>query len=291
MKLCIDATRFGFGLIEAVELAAMKGAQAVEYAFEPFDTGSKGGANLSAQEKTYLQQVRTQCQRLEVEIACLRLNTWLNVTDKRAVKHFQQMMKKLGRVADVAGCSRLAISLQPMSEDQWINLAVTALTPVIADLDKNNVKLLLSLATPQVNLGQPLRSWRPLEPHEVRNLLAELPGLSLSFSAADMAWQNIDYLQLLPHFVAAIEHVEANDVEINRAMLADSGLFGPLWWRYRMPGKGQIDWRQLVEALKLYDYKGTLSIHIEDEFAGESIQDLEDSLETSVKFLRPLLKY
>lgn len=291
MKLCIDATRFGFGLIEAVELAAMKGAQAVEYTFEPFDTSAKGSTSLSAQEKDYLKQVRTQCERLEVEIACLRLNTWLNVTDKKAVKHFQQVMKKLARVAAAAGCSRLVCSLQPNSESDWVQQAVAALEPVVADLEKNEVKLLLSLSTPQVNLGQPLRNWRPLEPHEVRNLLAHLPGLSLSFSAADLAWQNIDYLQLLPHFVSAIEHVEANDVEINRAMLADSGLFGPLWWRYRMAGKGQIDWRQFVEALKLYDYKGTLSIHIDDEFAGESIQDLEDSLETSVKFMRPLLKY
>lgn len=291
MKLCIDATRFGFGLIEAVELAAMKGAQAVEYTFEPFDTSAKGSTSLSAQEKDYLKQVRTQCERLEVEIACLRLNTWLNVADKKAVKHFQQVMKKLARVAAASGCSRLVCSLQPNSENNWVEQAVAALEPVIKDLEKNDVKLLLSLATPQVNLGQPLRNWRPLEPHEVRNLLAHLPGLSLSFSAADLAWQNIDYLQLLPHFVSAIEHVEANDVEINRAMLADSGLFGPLWWRYRMAGKGQIDWRQLVEALKLYDYKGTLSIHIDDEFAGESIQDLEDSLETSVKFMRPLLKY
>jgi sugar phosphate isomerase/epimerase len=291
MKLCIDATRFGFGLIEAVELAAMKGAQAVEYTFDPFAASAKGGTTLSSQEKSYLQQVRTQCRRLEVEIACLRLNTWLNTGDKNAVKHFQQMAKKLGRVAEAAGCSRLVCSLQPMSENNWIEQAAFALTPVIDDLSKHNVKLLLSLSTPQVNLGQPLRNWRPMEPHEVRNLLCLLPGLSLSFSAADLAWQNIDYLQLLPQFVAAVEHVEANDVEINRAMLADSGLFGPLWWRYRMVGKGQIDWRQLVEALKLYDYQGTLSIHIEDEFAGESIQDLEDSLESSVKFLRPLLKY
>lgn len=291
MKLCIDATRFGFGLIEAVELAAMKGAQAVEYTFDPFDASAKGATTLSAQEKTYLKQVRTQCERLEVEIACLRLNTSLNITDKKAVKHFQLMTKKLGRVADAVRCTRLVCSLQPMSENNWIDQAAQALAPVITDLEKHNVKLLLSLSTPQMNLGQPLRNWRPMEPHEVRNLLAHLPGLSLSFSAADLAWQNIDYLQLLPHFMSAIEHVEANDVEINRAMLADSGLFGPLWWRYRMPGKGQLDWRQLVEALKLYDYKGALSIHIEDEFAGESIQDLEDSLESSVKFLRPLLKY
>src|SRR5207237_7017883 len=120
--------------------------------------------------------------------------------------------------------------------------------------------------------------------------IANCPGLALSFSAADCVWQNIDYLKILPGLVAAIERVEANDVEINRALLTDSGLYGPLWWRYRRPGKGQVDWAQLIEALKLYEYQGVFSIHLDDEFIGDN-GDLEESLDESIKLLNPLLKY
>ena len=48
---------------------------------------------------------------------------------------------------------------------------------------------------------------------------------------------------------------------------------------YRRPGKGQLDWRQLIEALKLYDYKGMLSIHLDDEFIDGNNGNLEESLD------------
>jgi sugar phosphate isomerase/epimerase len=290
MQLCFDATRFGLGLLEAVELAAEKGLPTVEYAFEPFEMAAKT-VKLDDQEKTYLGDVATACREKNTQVACIRLNGVLEYTDKKAVKQFQQMIQKLCLVAKQINCDRIAFSLQPGPHEGWVKQAAEAIEPSCKALAKDGVKLLLSLSTAPANRGRTLRQWRPLEPQEWRDLIAHCEGLGLSFSAADCAWQNIDYLQILPGLVAAIEHVEANDVEINRAMLVDSGLFGPLWWRYRRPGKGQLDWRQLIEALKLYDYQGSFSIHLDDEFIDDANGDLENSLDESIKLLKPLLKY
>ena len=290
MQLCFDATRFGLGLKEAVELAAFKGIAAVEYAFASFETTAKT-QKLSASEKEYLADVAEAAQKAGTHIALIRLTALFDTSDKKLIKPFQQMMRKLSMVAAAVHCPKVAFALKPGREEGWLEEAAEALRPVCEDMEKAGVKLLLSLSTPPVNRGRTLRQWRPLEPQEWRDLIANCPGLALSFSAADCAWQNIDYLQILPGVVSAVEHVEANDVEINRALLVDSGLFGPLWWRYRRPGKGQIDWRQLIEALKLYDYQGTISIHLDDEFIDESNGNLEESLDESVKLLKPLLKY
>lgn len=290
MQLCFDATRFSLGLREAVELAVAKSVPAVEYTFDAFDTTAKT-VKLSKDEQQYLGDVAAFCKSNEVQIACIKLRSMLDTSDKTAVKQFQQMMQKLALVAKELDCSRIAFSLKPLSEPGWIDAACRAIAPVCEKFDKQGIKLVLSLSTPYDYRGLTLKQWRPLEPQECRDLIAGCEGLGLGFSAADCAWQNIDYLQLLPGLVAAIEHVEANDVEINRAMLVDSGLFGPLWWRYRRPGKGQVDWRQLIEALKLYDYKGCLSIHLDDEFIDDSNGDLEDSLDESLKLLKPLVKY
>jgi sugar phosphate isomerase/epimerase len=84
--------------------------------------------------------------------------------------------------------------------------------------------------------------------------------------------------------------VEANDVEINRSMLQDSGINGPLWWRYRQIGKGQVDWGQLIEALKLYDYQGTFSIHLDDEFLDGDTMVLEHALDDGIRKIKPLLR-
>lgn len=290
MQLCFDATRFGFGLMEALHLAASKNIPSIEFSFDSFAVTAKT-AVLSDQEKSYLGEVLDFCKQHQIEVACIRLGAVLDSSDKKSVKAFQQMMKKLAKVCKAIECTRLSFYLKPQPDDGWIAEAGDAINPVLLDLEKNGIKLLLSLSTPDLNRGVSLRRWRPLDPQEWRDLIAACPGLALSFSAADCAWQNIDYLQVLPGIVAAVDHVEANDVEVNRSMLMDSGLFGPLWWRYRLPGKGQIDWKQLIEALKLYDYQGKLSVHLDDEFLGENSADLEDSLDNSVTLLSPLVRY
>ena len=290
MQLCCDATKFGFGLKEAVEFAAAKKLNAVEYAFEPF-TGTAKAVKLSAQEKEHLEEVADACKSNAVEIASLTLNFCLDPLDKADVKHFEHMTRRLALVATTVGCKRVTFFMQGSPEDNWAEKAGGALEPAVSSLSADGVKLLLSLATAPSHRGRPLKQWRPLEPQEWRDLIANCPGLGLSFSAADCVWQNIDYLKILPGLVPAIEHVEANDVEINRVLLRDTGIFGPLWWRYRRPGKGQVDWGQLIEALKLYDYQGTFSIHLDDEFIGEAADSLEEALDESLKLLNPMFKY
>lgn len=290
MQLCFDATRFGFGLYEAIEFAAAKGLPSVEFAFDSFELTTKN-AKLTEQEIEYLKEVQELCQRTETTVACIRLDLVVDVEDKKAVKQFQLMLRKLGQLAGSIGCQRVAFGLKPSDSSNWISSAADAINPVLADFDKQGLKLLLTMSTPAGNRGLTLRKWRPLEPQEWRDLIVNCQGLALSFSAADLAWQNINYLQILPGLVNAIEHVEANDVEINRELLQDSGLFGPLWWRYRKAGKGQIDWKQLIEALKMYDYQGSFSIHLDDEFVDSSDGNLEDSLDDSMRFFTPLLKY
>jgi sugar phosphate isomerase/epimerase len=36
------------------------------------------------------------------------------------------------------------------------------------------------------------------------------------------------------------------------------------WWRYRIPGLGQVDWRRLVDALHQAGYAGVVSVEHED---------------------------
>jgi sugar phosphate isomerase/epimerase len=289
MQLGFDATRFGLGLQEAVELAGAKRLGAVEYAFGSFDASGKS-VSLSKDEKKHLQEVKERCSRDEIEISCLRLDFVADLSDKASVKQFQQMLRKLSGVAGAVKCSRLAFYLIGDALPNFAERAAQAIGPICQELIDDGVKPLLSLSTPPANRGRTLKFWRPMDPQEWRDLIAMTEGLALSFSAGDCIWQNIDYLKLLPGIVNAVDHVEANDVEINRDLLVDSGLFGPLFWRYRRPGKGQVDWRQLIEALKLYDYKGTFSIHLDDEFVEDSYETLGEALDESIKFLKPLVK-
>ncbi len=290
MQLCFDATRFGFGLEDAIELAAEKGLPSLVYTFQAFSASSRDSKRLADSERSYLESVRSLLNERRVEIACLQLEYCLQVEARKSVSHFQAMVSKLAQVASVLGAPRLGFSLASGYGSQWQAQVATALAPAIESCQRHGVKMLLRSGTPAEFMGSSLARWTPIAPQSWRDILSSTPGLMLSFSPADCIWQGLDYLRILPQLLPAVDHVEGNDVEVNRELLADSGLFGPLWWRYRIAGKGQLDWRQLVEALKLYDYRGSFCIQLDDEFVADCPLELCQALDNGLELLRPLTK-
>jgi sugar phosphate isomerase/epimerase len=288
MRLCFDATRFGCGLDGAVEIASQAGLNAVEYSFAPFSTTGKGAIKLDAKEQRHLEALKKRSAN--VQISCLNLDYLIEPQDKKSLKNAAGMLKKLMLVASAAGCANVTFSVLPTADDQW----QSALHGLLNDCQEisrtSGVRLILRLSTALENRGKSLKYWRALEPQDWRDLISEVPNLGLSFSPADCLWLGIDYLKILSGVIKAVEHVEAHDVEINRELLADSGLYGPLWWRYRTPGKGQVDWPQFLELLKLYDYQGALSIHLDDEFIGVDSESLQTTLRSTIDFMSPLVK-
>lgn len=289
MQLCFDATRFGCGLDGAVELASQRGISAVEYSFQPFAVSAKQ-PNLDKTEKTYMAEVKRACREFGVEISCLNLDYAVDVLDKKSAKQFLQMLSKLSLVADASGCERLSIAVKAGGNGAWRDAVEEVLNQAREITSDKALRMTMRLSTPQEFRGQSLKHWRAFEPQDWRDMVAVCPGLSLSFSPADCVWLGIDYLTILSGLVNAIDYIIAHDIEINRDLQSDSGLYGPLWWRYRRPGKGQVDWRQLLELLKLYEFTGNVSIHLDDEFIGDDVDDIGDALTSSVKFLAPLLK-
>ena len=289
MKFCFDATRFASGLDGAIELAASNGAGAVEYSFAPF-APPKSSKGQDADEKAHLTGVYDLALAKNVEFACLNLDYELDAGNKKSVKQFLPMITKLASVAQAIGCEKVSFFLRPGADEEWMQPFATEYVALSEKLAEYDVRPLVRLSTPTDYRGISLKKWRAMEPQEWRDLISLCPGLSFVYSPADLLWLGIDYLTNLPGMVAAIDHVVAHDVEINRTILTDSGMFGPLWWRYRLAGKGQVDWRQFVEALKLYDYQGTFSLQLDDEFVDDDTQSLSDALAEGKRFFAPLLK-
>jgi len=287
MKFAFDATRFGSGLDGAVELAAARNIGAVEYSFAPFAPAKKAQDD---KEQKYLESVYSLALKNNVEFVCLNLDYTLDCADKKSLKKFLPMINKLAAVAQSLGCGKVSFFLKVGAADDWMQDFAAQYEELSEGLNKHDVRPLLRLSTPVDYRGVSLKKWRAMEPQEWRDLISACPGLSFVYSPADLLWLGIDYLRNLPHMVSAIEHIVAHDVEINRAILTDSGLYGPLWWRYRMVGKGQVDWRQFIEALKLYEYQGTFSLQMDDEFIDDGTQTLTDALDEGKRFLAPLLK-
>ncbi len=97
-------------------------------------------------------------------------------------------------------------------------------------------------------------------------------NFGLNFDPSHLVFQLIDYIPLIPRFKDRIFHVHAKDTEIFEDKLRYYGVFNRQldaghssgYWRYRMPGLGQVDWGRLVKALKEIGYDGVLSTEHED---------------------------
>lgn len=113
------------------------------------------------------------------------------------------------------------------------------------------------------------------------------PAIGLEYDASHLVWQGIDYLQAIRDFAPRIHHVHAKDIVIHPEVLARVGVHGKGWWRFVVPGLGQIDWPALFAALKQAGYNGDMAVeHEDDEYMGNR---WNEGLAISLKTLRPLV--
>jgi len=91
-------------------------------------------------------------------------------------------------------------------------------------------------------------------------------ALGLNFDPSHLFWQQIDYLEAVRRFGNRIYHTHAKDTEILPFKLRRVGVLDSGWWRYRIPGRGDINWNAYITALKEVNYDYVLSIEHEDPF-------------------------
>ncbi len=89
-------------------------------------------------------------------------------------------------------------------------------------------------------------------------------ALGLNFDPSHLFWQQIDYLEAVRNFGDRIYHTHAKDTEILPFKLRRVGVLDSGWWRYRIPGRGDINWNAYITALKEVNYDYVLSIEHED---------------------------
>ena len=119
-------------------------------------------------------------------------------------------------------------------------------------------------------------------------------NFGLNFDPSHLYWLGIDYLRAARDFAPRIFHAHAKDTEMLPAGTYRYGLFGrqlsPVpwksgWWRYRMPGLGEIDWKALISTLQECGYDNVLSIEHEDPVWEGSEEKVKAGLRLGLKHL------
>ncbi|AVT36000.1 sugar phosphate isomerase/epimerase [Plantactinospora sp. BB1] len=124
-------------------------------------------------------------------------------------------------------------------------------------------------------------------------------GLFLNYDPSHLVWLGIDPVAALTGHLDLVRHVQAKDVQVDPAARNRFGVFGQLvgkpspwssgWWRYRVPGLGEVDWRRLVDVLYEGGYSGFVSVEHEDPVWSGSPERVRQGLVIAERTLNPLL--
>ena len=125
-------------------------------------------------------------------------------------------------------------------------------------------------------------------------------GFYLNFDPSHLLWLGIDPVAALRPYVDKVAHAHAKDAETFPEKRNRYGFFGRLgdrdrdpwdmgWWRYRIPGLGEVDFPHYVDALYEGGFDGFLSIEHEDPVWGGTPEKVEAGLEIAHRNLRPLV--
>jgi sugar phosphate isomerase/epimerase len=124
-------------------------------------------------------------------------------------------------------------------------------------------------------------------------------GLYLNFDPSHLMWIGIDPVEAVRPYLDRIPHAQAKDVQLFARTRDRYGFFGKTierddpwdvgWWRYRVPGLGQVDWVRLIDAMYEGGFDGVLSVEHEDPVWGGTEDRVEVGLEIAYRTLRPLL--
>jgi len=124
-------------------------------------------------------------------------------------------------------------------------------------------------------------------------------GLYLNYDPSHLMWMGIDPIEAVRPYLDRIPHAQAKDIETFPHLRNRFGYPGKAvdrpdpwdvgWWRYRVPGLGEVDWRRLVDALYEGGFDGVLSVEHEDPIWGGTEDRIELGLQIAHRTLRPLI--
>lgn len=109
-------------------------------------------------------------------------------------------------------------------------------------------------------------------------------NVGFNFDPSHLHWQDIDYIASVEEFKDRIFHIHVKDVAIRRDTLSRIGVLERGWWRYVIPGFGEIHWGRFLLALREIGYDGVLSVEHEDRAFNS-----EDGFTAALKHLSPMI--
>ena len=249
------------------------------------------------------RQIARTCERLGLEIGTCdgRHGGLLSADARTRRKALSALKKDLSAIARHGGSTYFAIlapddNSQPRAETFEIFKKVYP--RVVEHAEKEGVHIAIE---PWPG-GAPHYSNLGCTPESLRRIFAAIPSpnLGICFDPSHFVRIQVDYVRLLHEFGNRVRHVHLKDTEIITEKLYVAGIlgesydrtygFGEGWWRYTIPGEGEVDWNLIIRRLEEAGYDGVLSVELEDHHFWATPELQKEGLLRSKDNIEPLLK-
>ncbi len=257
MKVGMLTAPFGTEKLEDVlDFAETASIPCLEVVAHP---GSKhiDPARISA---TRIKAVRGMLEERMLEISSLGYYT-CDITKPKLLAKVQAHAKKTIDTAAKLGvptvCMLAGFPTEGMSKLETIQKVLPkAFKPILTHARKKNINIALENWFETCLQGQ----------DTFEALFEAIPdaNFGLNYDPSHFYHQECDHLLPVTMFKDRIFHTHAKDTLVDKAKRAKVGIYGEGWWRYVIPGFGNLDWGEYISHLRQNGYDGVLSIEHED---------------------------
>lgn len=235
--------------------------------------------------------VNDLCGRYNVEISALGYYPNLLDPDVRAANRASQHLKQVILAAEKLGLRNVNTFVgrdwTKSVDDNWPRFLKTW-RPLVAFAENHGIKIGIENC-PMLFTRDEWPGGKNLaySPKIWRGMFLAIPSknFGLNYDPSHLVWMRMNWLKPLLEFRDRLHHLHAKDVEIFPERLDDAGILAtPLEYHEpRIPGRGEIDWKQYLRVLKQIDYKGALCIEVEDESFGKTLAGRKRALREALK--------
>ena len=124
-------------------------------------------------------------------------------------------------------------------------------------------------------------------------MFARIPSenLGLNYDPSHLVWMQMDEVQPIYDYADRLHHIHLKDVKVYRDRLDRHGILAyPLDYHSpKIPGYGDVRWRDFFSALTSVRYRGPVCIEVEDKAFENSKEDVKAAILTSRNFLAQFL--
>jgi sugar phosphate isomerase/epimerase len=115
----------------------------------------------------------------------------------------------------------------------------------------------------------------------------------LNYDPSHLIWQQMDYVQPLYDFKDRIHHIHLKDAKIYKQKLDRVGILAtPLEYHSpKLPGLGDVNWRNFFTALTDIRYRGPVCIEVEDKAFEGSKEDIHKAIIISRNYISQYLGF